>query len=87
MDRSFLEHIRRLDKLLPTLADYHVRSFIGTSWKPFHGCFHAVEPMQAGKNSAHLEGELCSMPQLDRTHNSYETLFYDLDNEPGYPRQ
>ena len=87
MDRAFLERIRRQDKLLPTLADYHVRYFIGTSWKSFDGCFHAVEPFQAGKISAHLEGDLCSKPLLDRTHETFQTLLYDLDNEPGYPHQ
>jgi len=84
MDRSFLEHIRHQDPLLPTLADYHVRYYVGTAWKPYTGCFHAVEPLQAGKTSAHMLGDLCGTPVASSQHETYQTVIYDLDKEPPH---
>ena len=79
MDRQFLERIRRQDALLPTLSLYHVRYYVGTAWAPYQGCFHAEEPFQAGKTSAHMVGDLCSAPVASWEHDGKRTLVFDLE--------
>ncbi len=82
MDKTFLEHIHHQDPLLPTLAGYGVHYYVGTAWQPYTGCFHAVEPFQAGKTSAHMEGDLCMPPLFTSTHEFYQTLIFDI-SKPG----
>ena len=81
MDRNFLERMRRQEALLPVLNSYHVRYYVTTSWKAYTGCFHALEPFQAGKTSAHMEGTFCSTPVATAMHETYQTLIFDLENE------
>ncbi len=83
MDREYLERMRRQEPLLPALAAMHVRYYVGTSWVPYTGCFHAVEPFQAGKTSAHMEGDLCSQPVGSFQHENFRTRIFDLEKEPG----
>ena len=55
MDLNFLKLIQNKTPLLEALADYNVRYYISSIVNPpSSGCFHAVEPLQAGpKVSAH----------------------------------
>jgi hypothetical protein len=82
MDRAFLEHIRRQDDLAQTLALYHVRYYIGSSWESApsyrNGCYYAVEPVEAGAESPHMQGKLCQDPLLRVKHNGVETLIFAL---------
>ncbi len=81
MDRTYLDRIRRQEPLLPALDDLHVRYYIGTAWAPFTGCFHAVEPFQAGPTSAHMVGDLCQPPVASFQHEMYQTVIFDLQKE------
>ena len=83
MDRTFLEHIRRQDPLIPTLRQYHVRYYVGTAWKPYEGCFHAAEPFQAGETSAHMAGDFCQPAVAGSQHEFFRTRIFDLDAETG----
>jgi hypothetical protein len=82
MDRAFLEHIRRQDDLAQTLALYHVRYYIGSSWESApsyrNGCYYAVEPVEAGAASPHMQAKLCQDPLLRVKHNGVETLIFAL---------
>jgi hypothetical protein len=82
MDRAFLEHIRRQDDLAQTLALYHVRYYIGSSWESApsyrNGCYYAVEPVEAGAESPHMQARLCQDPLLRVKHNGVETLIFAL---------
>ncbi len=78
MDRPFLERIRRQEPLISTLKAYHVRYYVGTSWVPYTGCFHAEEPFQAGKTSAHLVGDFCQPAIAESQHEFFRTRVFDL---------
>ncbi len=78
MDRPFLERIRRQEPLIPALKSYHVRYYVGTSWVPYAGCFHAAEPFQAGKTSAHMVGDFCQPPIAESQHEYFRTRIFDL---------
>ncbi len=82
MDRAFLEHIRREDNLWQTLAVYHVRYYIGSSWESApsyrNGCYYAVEPVEGGRASPHMRGTLCQPPLLRVKHNGVETMIFAL---------
>ncbi len=78
MDRPFLERIRRQESLIPALKAYHVRYYVGTSWVPYTGCFHAVEPFQAGKTSAHMVGDFCQPAIAQSQHEFFRTRIFDL---------
>ena len=82
MDHDFLQHIRHQDDLFQTLALYHVRYYVASSWDGdrFYrdGCLHAVEPVQAGDDSPHMRGTLCEAPLLRVKHNGVETMVFAL---------
>lgn len=80
MDRTFLDAIRQQQPLLPVLARYHVRYYIGTTQHPLPatGCFEAVEPIQAGPASPHMRAQFCQPPVATFFHRGYYTLVYDL---------
>lgn len=84
MDRAFLTHIERRDDLWQTLADYKVRYYIGSSWESApsyrNGCYGAVEPIEAGAESPHMEGKLCEEPLLRVKHNGVETMIFAVDD-------
>jgi hypothetical protein len=82
MDRSFLEHMKRSEDLHSVLPDYNVRYYIGSSHKPFQGCFYAIESYQAGPSSPRLHGEFCEPPVARFQHGDVETLVYDMAHEP-----
>jgi hypothetical protein len=79
MDKDFLTLIEHRTPLLDALARYHVRYYIGFSQTPVSGCFHAVEPAQAGNDSAHMTADLCGKPVAVWNQHSGETLLFDLD--------
>jgi hypothetical protein len=78
MDRDYLDYIRRETPLRKTLAHYEVRYYIATAYKPFQGCFQAVEPAKAGPSSAHMRDKFCEKPVATYFHNDIETLIFDL---------
>ncbi len=79
MDRGFLLHVRRQDDLRTTLRDYGVRYYVATAWEPYTGCFHAVEPIDAGMDSPHMVSDFCKPPLLRTQHADIQTLIFDLD--------
>ncbi len=78
MDRGFLDHIRRQDDLRATLRAYGARYYVGTAWEPYTGCFHAVEPIDAGMDSPHMVSDFCEAPLLRRERDGIQTLIFDL---------
>ena len=81
MDRSFLGYIKRQSPLRPVLKHYGVRYYIATSRTPLTGCFHSVEPAEAGPNSSRMEGTFCRKPVATYMSSGIQTLVFDLD--PG----
>ncbi len=91
MDRQFLELIRNRTALLAALRQYGVRYYVATVYDaaedPAHrtdGCFHAVEPWQAGPDSPHMAATLCQPPAARFTDGEFPTLVYDLDSLPAH---
>jgi len=62
MDKDFLMQIKHQVPLGQALAKYNVRYYVASSEQPLHGCFHAEEPAQAGKDSPHMRAEICEQP-------------------------
>ena len=87
MDRRFLGLVRRRTPLLTALRQYGVRYYVATVYDPAEdpanrsgGCFHAVEPWQAGADSPHMRATLCQPPAARFTGGEFPTLVYDLDD-------
>lgn len=79
MDKGFLDLVRAGTPLDRALARYHVRYYVATAvTAPPPGCFHAVEPFQAGPDSAHMTTDLCQPPVARFIQRDYQTLIFDL---------
>lgn len=86
MDRDFLNDIRRQLPLRTVLRQYGVRYYIATTYPPYTmGCFHAVEPQQAGRDSPHMSAEFCGPPAAVFQQSNVRTMIYDLDQNPAPP--
>jgi hypothetical protein len=82
MDRDYLAYVRDQSPLREVLAQYNVRYYIGTAYKPFTGCFEASEPVKAGPHSAHMRAEFCEPPLATYFHHGIQTLIFDLHPNP-----
>jgi hypothetical protein len=82
MDRDYLEQLRQRPALLDLMAKYHVRYYIGTSLKPYSGCFQAVEPNKAGEHVPKMRRTFCEAPLLHLQHGPVQTVVYDLEKIP-----
>ncbi len=85
MDRAFLKNIQRQAPLRTVLREYGVRYYIGTEYTPYSGCFHAVEPYQAGPDSPHMRGEFCEKPVAVIDAGGMRNLIFDLDPDGRAP--
>lgn len=83
MDREYLERLARQEPLTDVLRAYNVRYYIGTARRPYTGCFHAVEPWQAGPQAPHLQADFCTQPVAAWTHGDLKTLVFELGPSPG----
>ena len=81
MDRTFLERIRRQEDLITVLNHYGVDYYVGTAWKPYTGCFRAVEPFQAGVTSAHMKAEFCTPALAGSQHEIFRTRIFSVPQE------
>ena len=79
MDRHFLGEIQRQLPLRQVLAEYGVRYYIATAYPPYSGgCFHAVEPQQAGPNSPRMKNDFCDPPVALFQQRDVRTMVFDL---------
>jgi len=80
MDREFLSLIRKRTPLKEVLAEYKVRYYIAMRYgdTPVAPCFYAVEPLQAGPASPHIEGNFCQPPSTIFRHIWGDALIFDL---------
>lgn len=78
MDRGYLSYIQRQVPLRVALAHYHVRYYVATERVPYTGCFHAVEPFQAGPASPHMAADFCEKPVSIFQTGHVKTLVFDL---------
>jgi hypothetical protein len=86
MDRPFLTNIQQQVPLRTTLAKYNVRYYIATTYPPYSsGCFHAVEPYQAGPASPHMTTDFCQEPAAVFQQRDLRTLIYDLSVQSPAP--
>jgi hypothetical protein len=85
MDKRFLISIRNRTPLRTALNQYHVRYYIATTPEPYSGCFHAVEPKQAGPQSPKMEGDFCQPPVATFVNSGAWTYIFDLDATPSSP--
>jgi hypothetical protein len=83
MDRDFLNLIRAQVPLRDALARYNVRYYIATNHDVSTGCFHAIEPWQAGPSSAHMSAAFCEPPIANLIHGNLQTLIFRLDAGAG----
>jgi hypothetical protein len=84
MDRRFLENIQQQRPLRDAVKQYGVRYYIGTTYPPFTaGCFHAVEPWQAGPGSPHMQADFCEQPAAVFQQSDVRTMIYDLNVAPS----
>ena len=83
MDRNYLELIRRQVPLRTALARYGVRYYVGTTRSTDRGCFHAVEPSQAGPHAPHLQATFCGHPLARWTESGIQTMVFDLASKAG----
>ena len=81
MDRAFLRTIADQTPLRAALAPFHVRYYIASAMTPYTGCFHAVEPWQAGPHAPHMRDTFCQQPIARWKHETVETLIFDLDKD------
>lgn len=80
MDRDFLKLIENRTPLREVLNRYHVRYYVASSEDPpSSGCYHAIEPRQAGPNSPHMIGDFCQPPLATFVHGDTTNLIFDLD--------
>jgi hypothetical protein len=79
MDRAFLNHIIWQEDLRGALRGYHVRYYIGSTRKPYSGCYEAIEPIQAGPASPHMRSTFCEAPLAHFQHGNKITEIFDLD--------
>ena len=79
MDKGFLDEVRASTPLKQTLGKYHVRYYVATALTAVpSGCYHAVEPYQAGPDSAHMAGDFCQPPVARFAQHGRQTLIFDL---------
>ncbi|MGA2437943.1 MAG: hypothetical protein ABSF57_05460 [Acidobacteriaceae bacterium] len=84
MDRHFLSEIQRQLPLREVLGEYGVRYYIATAYPPYSaGCFHAVEPAQAGPSSPRMRGDFCEAPVAVFQQRDVRTMVFDLDAAPS----
>lgn len=62
MDRAYLENIRQLRNLNSVLADYGVRYYVSPNPILTDGCYHTIEPAEAGRDAPHMQGTFCMKP-------------------------
>jgi hypothetical protein len=81
MDRKFLKLIQDRTPLREALAHYRVRYYVSTSITALpKGCYHAVEPSQAGPNSPHMVADFCQPPVASYSHSGIRNFIFDLDS-------
>ena len=78
MDRPFLNSIQRHAPLAEALAPYHVAWYIASTRAPIPGCFHALEPAQAGPTSPKMSAEICQPPIAAFRHDATTTYIYSF---------
>jgi hypothetical protein len=81
MDRKFLDHIKNQENLQSVLTAYHVRYYIGTNLPYKNGCYHAIEPAQAGSHSPKMQGDFCTQPTAVLRNRGGETEVFDLTSD------
>ncbi len=81
MDRTYLNMIKSELPLREVLKYYNVRFYVGSSPQTYTGCFEAVEPRLAGKDSPHLRGKFCQKPLLTIIHDGWRNDVFDLQPE------
>jgi hypothetical protein len=78
MDRPFLTFIQHQVPLADALAPYHVAYYIASSRAPIAGCFHALEPVQAGPTSPKMSAEICQTPVATFRNDASYTAIYSF---------
>jgi hypothetical protein len=80
MDRSYLEELKEHGDLRTVLNDYHVRYYIADVHGGYTGCFHAVEPWEAGPASKVLRETFCETPVWRFPSSHDQLVIFDLDS-------
>jgi hypothetical protein len=79
MDKPFLAHLRRQDRLVPTLHSYGVRYYVANFYGAVpNGCFLASEPSQGGPTAKHMQSTICSHPVGRFGDQNAEIEIFDL---------
>ena len=87
MDKTLLNDIRVQRPLPEVLRDYHVRYYVGVNLGQHGNCWHAVEPIEAGPDAPHMQGDFCIPPVAEFQQRGYHVLIFDLQSSsPGAAR-
>jgi hypothetical protein len=78
MDKAMLNDIRRQRPLLKVLRDYDVRYYVGVNLAQHGECWHAIEPVEAGLDAPHMEGDICMPPVAEFEQRGYHAMIFDL---------
>jgi hypothetical protein len=84
VDKTFLSYVKRQTPLRTVLDVYDVRYYIAIPSSPYNGCFKVAEPVQAGPESPHMQGEFCDKPVARLNIGGTENVVFDLHPERSY---
>ena len=84
VDKTFLSYVKRQTPLRTVLDVYDVRYYIAIPSSPYNGCFKVAEPVQAGPESPHMQGEFCDKPVAILNIGGTENVVFDLHPERSY---
>ena len=86
MDKTLLNDIRTQRPLSDVLRDYNVRYYVGVNLAQHGNCWHAIEPIEAGPDAPHMQGDFCMPPIAEFRQPGYDAMIFDLTSEPVHQR-
>jgi hypothetical protein len=83
MDKALLNDIRIERPLPEVLRDYNVRYYVGVNLGQHGNCWHAIEPIEAGADAPHMQGDFCMPPVAEFRQRGYDAMIFDLAMNPS----
>lgn len=80
MDKTLLNDIRLQRPLREVLRDYNVRYYVGVNLAQHGNCWHAIEPIEAGPDAPHMQGDFCMPPAAEFQQRGYHAIIFDLQS-------
>lgn len=87
MDKTLLNDIRLQRPLSEVLRDYNVRYYVGVNLSQHGNCWHAIEPIEAGPDAPHMQGDFCMTPVAEFRERGYDAVIFDFATSPSSSAQ